>query len=163
MAGGRELMRQGAPGDTTGDHVEDRVQDQAAVVFLVASALAASNVGSATSGVRLKVQQPFGVAVADLVPVGLGNRRVREESGGGGHVFERVVGAEQDVIGAKRLEGAQQGRAVTDSAGGDVEVVPQVLRRVAAPQFDAVVVVERPAGVQAPQHVRQALAHVAQQ
>jgi hypothetical protein len=64
--------------------------------------------GPRASDGRGQAEEYLGVAVADAGPVGLTDRGISEEPRRHPHVLERVVGREQDVLGAQREERTQQ-------------------------------------------------------
>src|SRR5580704_3609004 len=101
-----------------------------------------------------EVKDPFCVAERDLLPVDLADRRGPEEAAGHLHRLERAARTEQDVVGPDSLHRREQGQRRADTARNDIEVLPQVLRRLVPVELDAVVMVKVPARVESPEHER---------
>jgi hypothetical protein len=87
----------------------------------------------------LKAEERAGVAFGDGGSFGAGEVGRGERGGLRGHVLERVVGGEHDAVGAELVEAeAQRAGGVVHAAGGDPDVVVDVLAREALERRRAV-------------------------
>jgi hypothetical protein len=75
----------------------------------------------------IELEQLEGVVSPNLLAVVFADRRVVEPVGSLPHGLIWVVGREQDTVGAELGQGGVEGLSVEVSAGGDVEVRPQVV------------------------------------
>src|SRR5512138_2541842 len=88
------------------------------------------------SPLSAQLEQPFGVAAADLQAVGLADRAGVEPDRRMVDVLERPVGREHDAVGADLEHRIDQGLGAEVARGGEVEVLLEIdaqllLRRVA--------------------------------
>ena len=76
-------------------------------------------VGCFAANTMLHPQDAFGIAVRDLLAVGVADRELLQELDAGAVRLERPIDREQDVIRSEREQRAQERRLVPVAAGSD--------------------------------------------